>query len=67
MPRKLLTWVGSFVIVAAAGFCWWALMRYRDAYGVIDARFNLLTIGAFVTPIVAVIAILLWYYVNERR
>ena len=67
MPRKLITWIGSVVILAAGGFCCWALLNYRADYGVADTRFNLLTVGAVLTPVVAIVAIFLWYYVNERR
>ncbi|MFC2040661.1 hypothetical protein ACFLTW_05825 [Chloroflexota bacterium] len=66
MIKKPITWIGSFVIVAAGGFCLWALIRYRDAYGIVDGRYNLLTVGIFVTPLVAVVAVGLWYYFNEK-
>ncbi|MFC2020632.1 hypothetical protein ACFLU1_02420 [Chloroflexota bacterium] len=67
MPQKTITWIGSFVIVAAGGFCWWALLRYRNAYGIIDTRYNLLTVGTFLVPVVVVVAISLWYYFNEKH
>ena len=67
MPRKSVTWIGSLVILAAGGFCCWALLKYRNAYGIVDTRFNLLTLGAFLAPVVAAVAISLWYYFNERR
>ncbi|MFC2036135.1 hypothetical protein ACFLUJ_08480 [Chloroflexota bacterium] len=67
MPRKPITWIGSFVILAAGGFCCWALLSYRADYGIAGTRFNLLTVGAFLAPVVAVVAVFLWYYVNERR
>ena len=67
MPHKPITWIGSFVIVVAGGFCCWALLKYRDAYGIVDTKFNLLTVGAFLAPVVAIVAIFLWYYFNERR
>ena len=67
MPQKAITWIGSVVILVAGGFCWWALMRYRDAYGIVDTRFNMLTIGAYLVPVVALVAIFLWYYFNEKR
>ena len=66
MPRKPITWIGLFFIAAAGGFCWWALLKYRDAYGIVDAKFNLLTLGMFLTPVVAALAIFLWYYFNEK-
>jgi len=67
MPRKPITWIGSFVILAAGGFCCWALLNYRADYGAVDTRFNLITVGAFLAPAVAVVAIFLWYYFNEKR
>jgi len=67
MPHKPITWIGSFLIVAAGGFCWWALMQLKDAIGIADARFTLVTVGVWAAPIVAVLAIFLWYFVNERR
>ena len=67
MPHKPITWIGSFIILAAGGFCSWSLLRYRDAYGIVDTRFNVLTAGVFLTPVVAAVAIFLWYFFNERR
>lgn len=66
MARKPITWIGSLVILAAGGFCWWALAKYRTAYGIVDTRYTLLTVGIFVAPVVAVIATSLWYYFNEK-
>ena len=67
MPHKPITWVGSFVILAAGGFCCWALLQYRNAYGIVDTRFNLLTVAAFLSLAVAAVAIFLWYYFNEKQ
>ena len=67
MPHKPITWIGSFIILAAGVFCCWALLQYRDAYGIVDTRFKLLTFGVFLAPVVAAVAIFLWYYFNERR
>ncbi len=67
MPRKTSTWVGLIIVLAAGGFCFWALARYRNDYGVIDTTFRLLTASLFLVPAVAIGAIAFWYYFNERR
>ena len=67
MPRKLVTWLGWLIIVAAGTFCCIALLNYRDAFEVVDTTYKLLTIGAFVAPLVAVVTIFLWYYFNEKH
>jgi len=67
MPHKPITWIGSFIILAAGVFCCWALLRYRNDYGIVDTRFNLLTAGSFLAIAVAAVATFLWYYFNERR
>jgi len=67
MPQKPITWIGSLLIVAAGGFCWWALTRLRDNIDIADGRFTLVTIGTWAAPVVALLAISLWYFVNERR
>ena len=67
MIQKPIIWIGSLVILAAGGFCWWALLRYRNAYGIIDSRYNLLTVGLFAAPVVAVVATSLWCYFNKKR
>jgi len=66
MPHKPITWVGSLVIIAAGGFCSWALLGYREAYGVVDTTYKLLSVGVFAAPVVAIIAMSLWYYFNEK-
>jgi len=67
MPKKPITWVGSIVILAAGVFCTWSLLRYRNAYGVMDTRSYLITGAAlFLAPILVVVAIYLWHYFNER-
>ncbi len=67
MPHKPITWIGSVIILAAGGFCCWALLRYRNDYGIVDTRFNLLTAFAFLALALAAVAIFLWYYFNERH
>ena len=66
MPKKVITWIGSIIILAGGIFCCWALFQYRNDMTVIDTRFHLVTIGAFLAPVLAVIAIFLWYYFNEK-
>ena len=67
MPRKRVTWIGSIIILAAAVFCFWALFQYRARLLTAGAKVQLVTAGAFVALAVAVIAIFLWYYFNEKQ
>ena len=66
MPKKPITWIGSAIILGAGIFCWWALIQYRNDNATIGTQFNLLTAAAIFTPVVAAVAIFLWYYFNER-
>ncbi len=67
MPHKPITWIGSFIILAAGVFCFFALLKYKNALGTADARFNLFTVASFLALALAGVAIFLWYYFNERR
>ena len=67
MPRKPITWIGSLVILAAGGFCFLALLKYRNALGTVDTRSGLVTVALFLAIALAGVALFLWYYFNERR
>ena len=67
MPKKRITWIGSFIILAAGVFCCWALFRYRANFASSSAQYNLVTGGAFLALAVAALAIFLWYHFNEKR
>jgi prolipoprotein diacylglyceryltransferase len=67
MPKKPITWFGSIIILAAGIFCSWALFQYRARLpATVDTRFNLITAAAFLALIVAILAVFLWYYFNEK-
>ena len=66
MPKKPIPWIGSVVILAVGIFCIWALLQYRNDMTAADAQFNVVTIGVYAAPVLAVVAIFLWYYFNEK-
>ena len=66
MPKKPVTWIGSIIILAGGIFCCWALLQYRNNMTVVDTRFHLITAAVFLAPVLAALAIFLWYYFNER-
>ncbi|MFC1847413.1 hypothetical protein ACFLW5_01185 [Chloroflexota bacterium] len=66
MPQKPITWIGSIIILAAGIFCSWALIQQRNEMRAIDMQTGLITAAVFLAPVVAALAIFLWYYFNER-
>ena len=67
MPRKPITWVGSVIILAAAAFCSWSLLQYRDEVAAVGRQTGLLTVAVFITIPVAALAIFLLYYFIEKH
>ena len=66
MPKKPITWIGLIVILAVGIFCSWSLLQYRNNMTAADAQFSVITIGVYVAPVLAMAAIFLWYYFNEK-
>jgi len=66
MPRKYVTWIGSFVILAAGGFCLWTLLQYKSKMVVAGAQSSFVNAAIYFVPALAIVAIFLWYYFNER-
>lgn len=67
MPRKPITWIGLIIILAAGGFCWWAVIQYRNEMTAAGMQTDLLTVAAFGVIPVAALAISLLYYFIERH
>ena len=67
MPRKPITWIGSIIALGTGIFCSLALLKYRSAFTTADIQYNLSTVGVFLAPVLAGVAIFLWYYFNERH
>ncbi|MFC1952498.1 hypothetical protein ACFLV8_02515 [Chloroflexota bacterium] len=66
MPKKPITWIGAIIILAAGLFCCWALFQYRNEMTAAGMQSHLLTAAVYIAPVVAVLAIFLWYYFNEK-
>ncbi|MFH1032657.1 MAG: hypothetical protein V1767_08875 [Chloroflexota bacterium] len=67
MPKKPITWFGSILILAAGIFCSWSLFQYRARLpDTVGMQFKLITMGAFLAIVLAMLAIFLWYYFNEK-
>ena len=67
MPRKPITWIGSIIILAAGGFCFWSVLQYRNEMADTGTQTGLLTAAAFSAIPVAALAIFLLYYFIERH
>lgn len=67
MPKKPVTWIGSLVILGAGAFCISGLSRYRSQITSSNARFELLTWAMFLAVAVALLAVYLLYYFNEKH
>ncbi len=67
MPRKRITWIGSVIILAVGVFSFWALFQSRSHFLPSGTRFYLATIGTVLAPVIAAVAIFLWYYFNEKQ
>jgi hypothetical protein len=67
MPKKTVTWVGFVIILAAGVFCSWSLFQARTHFLPAGTRFYLATAGGFLSPVVTIVAIFLWYYFNEKH
>ncbi|MFC2006646.1 hypothetical protein ACFLUQ_00555 [Chloroflexota bacterium] len=66
MPKKTITWIGSIFILAAVVFCCWALLQQRSEMAAVGRQLGLVTAAVFLAPVLAALAIFLWYYFNER-
>jgi len=66
LPKKPITWIGSIIILAAGIFCCLALFQYREKMTAAGLQSQLLNTAAFMAPVLAALAIFLWYYFNER-
>ena len=66
MPKKPITWIGSIIILGAGIFCLLALFQYRDKMTAAGRQSPLLTAVIFIAPTLAILAIFLWYYFNEK-
>ena len=66
MPKKPITWIGLIVILAAGVFCCGALLQYGNELTAAGKQSSLLTAVTFIVPLLAALAIFLWYYFNEK-
>ncbi|MDD5082137.1 MAG: hypothetical protein PHU08_02060 [Dehalococcoidales bacterium] len=66
MPQKRTTWIGFIVILAAGIFASWSLFQSRVKFLPTGTRYELATAGAYAAPLVAILAMVLWYYFNEK-
>lgn len=67
MPKKPITWVGSLVILGAGVFCFTGLYQYRAGLPAFSSQIPWVTAGAFGAVIIALGAVSLWFYLNEKR
>ena len=66
VPRKLTTWIGFVVILAAGVFSFLSLYQSRSKFVPGGTRYHIATIGAFAALVVMALAMFLWYYFSEK-
>ena len=66
MPRKITTWAGLVVILLAGAFSSISLFQSRSKFLATGTKYKIATFGAFAAILVAVAAMFLWYYLNEK-
>ncbi len=64
---KTTTWIGLAVILAAGIFSSVSLFQSRVKFLPTGTHYRLATVGGFAAIAVAILAMGLWYFFNEKR